>query len=464
MRRSLALIALALAALVAWPAAAPASPKQVVSFEAPRELLDFTKQDATLDEIRAFGVTQIRQLVFWRQFAPHATSKRRPKFDAADPNAYPAGTWDRLDALINGAAARGIAVHLTLTGPVPKWATSTKRDYVTRPSTKEFRLWAQAVGARYGSRVSTWSIWNEPNQYQFLAPQYVHGTAASPRIYRGLYQAGVKGLKKSADNRHDTFLIGELSPRGNSKVVFPLDFFRRMLCLSRSYHRSRKCGELHPSGFAHHAYTTAKGPRFIPPKADDVTLGVLPRLERALDRAARAGALPAHLPIYLTEFGIQSFPDHIQGVSFARQAAYMAVAEHMAYVNPRVRSFSQYLMRDDSPRASKFNRYAGFESGLRTHGGKKKPAYDGFRLPLAVESYGASDVLWGLVRPDRAKTTVTIQADPRGKKGWHKIRTLSTTGTGVYALRVTHRTGQRYRVKWTSPGGQHFTGAAVRAY
>jgi hypothetical protein len=137
----------------------------------------------------------------------------------------------------------------------------------------------------------------------------------------------------------------------------------------------------------------------------------------------------------------------------------MAVAEHMAYVNPRVRSFSQYLMRDDRPRQSKFNRYAGFESGLRTAKGKKKPAYDGFRLPLAVESYGASDVLWGLVRPDRARTTVRIQADPAGKRGWHTVKTLQTTGSGVYALRVAHRTGQRYRVKWG-----RFTGAAVRAY
>jgi hypothetical protein len=142
----------------------------------------------------------------------------------------------------------------------------------------------------------------------------------------------------------------------------------------------------------------------------------------------------------------------------------MAVAEHMAYVNPRVRSFSQYLMTDDAPRASKLNRYAGFESGLKTHSGKKKPAYRAFRLPLAVENYGASDVLWGLVRPQRSKTTVTIQADPPGKKSWTKVKTLTTTSTGVYALRVAHRKGQQFRVLWTAPSGAKFYGAAVRAY
>ena len=59
----------------------------------------------------------------------------------------------------------------------------------------------------------------------------------------------------------------------------------------------------------------------------------------------------------------------------------------MAYVNPRVVAFSQYLMSDDPPRVDGY-RYGGFESGLRDSDGKAKPAYEGFRLPLAVEIYG----------------------------------------------------------------------------
>jgi hypothetical protein len=456
-------IVLALAAAL-LPAAAHASPRQTVAFEAPRELLSWRLRDRTLDEIRAFGVTRVRQLVYWKDFAPRPRKKRKPRFNAANPNAYPAGTWDRLDALVAGAQARGIALHFTLSGPVPKWATKSRKDYVTKPIAREFRLWATAVGRRYGAAVDQWSIWNEPNHYRFLGPQYVHGRPYSPGLYRRLFQAGVKGLRATASNRHDVYLLGETSPRGNSKVVFPLDFFRRMLCLNRRYHKTRKCGRLNVDGYAHHAYTTALGPRFVPSNRDDVTIGVLSRLERALDRAAAAGALPRRLPIYLTEFGVQSRPDRIQGVTFAKQAAYIAIAEHMAYVNPRVASFSQYLMRDDSPRASKLNRYAGFESGLRTHSGKKKPAYDAFRLPLAVESYASSDVLWGLVRPLRAKTTVTIQVDPPGKKKWRKLRTVTTTSTGVYGLTARHREGRRYRVLWTSPSGQHFHGAAVKSY
>ena len=105
MRRLILLLALA---LLAVPAAAEAAPSQTVSFEAPRELLSFQDRDRTLDEIRDFGVTRIRQLVYWKSFAPRPNSKRKPKnFDAANPDSYPAGTWTQLDELVAGAARRG---------------------------------------------------------------------------------------------------------------------------------------------------------------------------------------------------------------------------------------------------------------------------------------------------------------------------------------------------------------------
>ena len=86
------LLIIALLTLLAVPAAAQASPRQVMTFEAPDELFDDGRRDATLDEIKAFGVTQIRQLVYWQQFAPSPTRKTKPSFNASNPDAYPAGT------------------------------------------------------------------------------------------------------------------------------------------------------------------------------------------------------------------------------------------------------------------------------------------------------------------------------------------------------------------------------------
>jgi cellulase (glycosyl hydrolase family 5) len=457
------LLIIAMLCLLALPAAAEASPRQVMTFEAPEELFDDARRDAALDEIKALGVTQVRQLVYWQSFAPNPRRKRKPRFDASDPGAYPAGTWGRLDRLMASAKARGISVMLTPTGPVPKWATARKKDFLTRPSAKLFGQFVTALATRYGEQVSMWSIWNEPNQPQFLLPQYRKRKPYSPMLYRGLYRAAYRAIRRAPGNRRDKILIGETSPRGNVHIVHPLRFLRGMACLSSSYRKRRSCSRLPADGYAHHAYTTRAGPRFVPDDRDDVTIGVISRLVRALDRAGRAGGLPKRLRIYLTEFGIQSQPDRISGVSFARQPAYYAIGEHIAYVNPRVALFSQYLMRDDAPRTTGY-RYRGFESGLKRHNGRRKPAYRAFANPLAVERYGRNDVLWGLIRPQRARTRVTIEVRRPRSGRYTRLRTLTTTTRGVYGLTTRHRDGQRYRVRWTSSDGRLHVGPPIRAY
>ncbi len=74
------------------------------------------------------------------------------------------------------------------------------------------------------------------------------------------------------------------------------------------------------------------------------------------------------MPIYLTEFGVQSKPNKQLGVSVAKQAEYDAIVEHIAYSNPRVAAFSQYLLKDDpiggAPGSSAHGGIVGFQSGL----------------------------------------------------------------------------------------------------
>ena len=451
-------LVLALAALLALPAGAAASSRQWMTFEAPGELLDDARRDATLDEIRSFGVDRVRVLVYWRRFAPAPTARRKPRFDAADHTAYPGDNWGAIDRLLTAAEARGIKVQLTPTGPVPRWATRGRRSQVRDPRPEEFRAWMTALGNRYRDRVGVWSIWNEPNHPAFLGPQYRDGRPASPRLYRSLYIAARRALE-STGNGDDLVLFGETLPRGGSRVVNPLPFLRGALCLDSRYRRTGGCSRLTIDGYAHHAYTTREGPRFRPTDRTHVTVGVLDRLTGALDRAARAGAVSSGVDLYLTEFGIQSHPDRIAGVSLARQAEYLAVAERIAYANPRVRSFSQYLLRDDPRRED--GSYGGFETGLRTARGRKKPAYEGFRLPLAAADYGRSDVLWGRVRPYAGRTQVTILAARRGRS-FKPLRTVATNSVGVFGLRNRHVDGQRYRVRWTSPDGATFTGPPIR--
>ena len=278
---------------------------------------------------------------------------------------------------------------LTPTGPVPKWATKSKKGFVDRPSARLFGQFVTALARRYGDSVATWSVWNEPNQPQFLMPQYRKKKPYSPTLYRGLYRAAYKAIRSVPSNRRDKILIGETSPRGNVNIVHPLRFLRGMACLSNNYKKTRSCSRLPADGYAHHAYTTRARPavRAGGQERRHDRRDLAARRRRSTARARRGG-LPKRLKIYLTEFGIQSYPDKISGVPFERQPAYYAIAEHIAYVNSRVALFSQYLMRDDAPREEGY-RFRGFESGLRRNDGSAKPAYQAFANPLAVERYGA---------------------------------------------------------------------------
>jgi hypothetical protein len=451
------IILLALVAALAVAGPATASTAQTVTFEAPRDLLDPERREAALAELDSLGVRALRVVLYWDAVAPGAGSAQRPAFDATDPAAY---AWGQYDPLIAAAQARGWSVHLTVSGPVPVWATRARRDRITRPDARAFREFTTAVGRRYGSAVDLWSIWNEPNHPAFLRPQFARGgRAVSPAIYRGLYEAGRAGLH-AAGQQGDRIVFGETAPRGTGSVVAPLRFVREMLCLNRRY-RNRRCAPLPTEGFAHHAYTTRLGPFFRPPQADHVTIGVLGRLNRALDRAARARAIPRRLPIYLTEFGIQSTPDTLLGVSLARQPEYYAISERIARGNRRVASFSQYLLRDDP--ATRRGLYGGFESGLRFAGGRAKPALAGFRLPLAVRRQGSRVSIWGMARPATGTTTVEVQFADRGRR-FRRLDRVRTDRRGSFTLRANDRRGRRWRLRWRDADGRLRTGPPIRAY
>ncbi|HEX7301145.1 MAG TPA: cellulase family glycosylhydrolase [Solirubrobacteraceae bacterium] len=445
------------------PSAARANKTQSMTFEATGDLRDPATRAQAFDDIAALGVHSMRVVLYWHDVAPEPDSRVKPKFDETAPSSYDWGTYD---AVVDGIKARGWSLLLTVSGPVPRWATNGARDTLTRPSPNEFRKFVQAVAAHYGSKADTWSIWNEPNQPQFLKPQYSAAkTPLSPRIYRNLYFAAQRGLR-NAGLGNARVLLGETSPRGTGNVVAPLTFLRGVLCLDDRYRKaSKRCAKVQASGYAHHAYTTGQGPSFKPEQPNDVTIGVLSRLTTALDRAAKAGAITSKLPLYLTEFGIESKPDPVRGVSLQRQSEYRAISERIAYENPRVVAFSQYLLRDDKAVAGApiIERYPGFQTGLFTAGGTHKPSYDGFRLPLVARRGPSKVSLWGLVRPAGAPTTAMIEAHKKGAP-FRPLTTVRTDARGYFATTVAAVGGREWRLVWTAPDGTVFRGTPTRAY
>ena len=189
--------------------------------------------------------------VFWRVVAPNAMSTVRPaNFDAADPNAYPGGSWTRYDTIVEFARARGIAVNFNVTDPAPLWATGRPPRPDIRmtynPSAAEFGQFVTAVATRYSGgfaapipiedtgapgpvgnlpRVSYWSIWNEPNQAGWLTPQLVPGSGGrlverSPTLYRQLVNTAYAALLATG-HAADTILVGETAPEGLTAKGLP---------------------------------------------------------------------------------------------------------------------------------------------------------------------------------------------------------------------------------------------------
>ncbi|HLH14177.1 MAG TPA: cellulase family glycosylhydrolase, partial [Solirubrobacteraceae bacterium] len=301
----LTLLACALLGGALGASAALASHGQTTYFEASEDLLNPSTRQHVLSQLKYEGVNALRVELYWEAVAPGASSATKPAFEATNPADY---DWGAYASLLAEAKHLGWKVLLTVTSPVPRWATSNhKAPYVTRPDDQDFKEFMTAVGREFDSEVSTYAIWNEPNHPAFLQPQFnANGSPASGRIYRGLYQYGYEGLKAAGIARPQV-LFGETAPTGYDSVksfvrsrnrkekadallheVAPLAFMREALCLNVKWKKSGSCSELQMSGYSHHAYTEASGPYYVPANRDEVMIGSLSRLSNALNLAARA--------------------------------------------------------------------------------------------------------------------------------------------------------------------------------
>ena len=294
------------------------------------------------------------------------------------------------------------------------------------------------LGRRYDGdhghpRVEAWSIWNEPNFGSFLQPQWENGRPASPAIYRGLVRAALRALERSGHG-NDIVLLGETSPsgvdrRGVKTPMRPGRFLRELLCLDADLLpvSGRGCaafggpgGRLDVTGYAHHPYPIVSPPDERSSNPDDIKLADAGRLTAVLDAAAGRGHIPPELPLWYTEFGYQTPPDPIRGIPLDDHAAWLAKAERMTWLDPRVAALTQFQMKDDPPRAhlrrSDPRHWGTYQAGLRFRDGRAKPAYDAYRLPLDAPARvprGQPLRLWGLVRPADDGDSTRVQLEHR---------------------------------------------------
>lgn len=411
------------------------------------ELIYSSPQHAAgrLDQLKALGVDRVKISVSWGLIAPDPISTQRPKFDATDPAAYPAGTWSRYDTLVRLASQRGLKVYFQFTPPAPQWAipkhqpTNQGIPLGQTPHTGEFGEFVEAVGRRYGGtymapapagsttpgdassnppgtpdaipRVDYWGIWNEPNFPSWLNPWYrrlAHGKREllQPSSYRALVDAAWNGLRMTGHGA-DTILIGETANFGN---LTPLDFIRALYCVSPAYRplsgaaasyvgcpRSPDQAQFaaqHPglfkaTGFAHHPYSFDYSPGRPYPAKTFVTLYNLSQLEGVLNRilATYGKGRGGGMPLYLTEWGYKTNPPNpFVKTSEAQQALWLDEGEYMTWRDPYVRSLAQFLLVDDAPNSlypvGSHLYWHPFQTGLITLDGARKPSYAAYRIPI----------------------------------------------------------------------------------
>ncbi len=476
-------------------------------FEAPGQLISQPVQ--TLDELRRLGVDYVRVSIPWVALAPAPRSRYRPDgLNLFSPSAYGQRAWARYDAIVRAAQVRGIGVDLDPTGPAPRWATGLGASAgsppgVWMPAAPPFGAFVEALGRRYNGRyrppgaatplprVSFWSVWNEPNYGSDLAPQAIDGSTveASPALYRELLDAAWAALQATG-HAQDTILFGELAPSGitgpgypgNFSGMVPLRFVRALYCVDQTLRpltgaaaAARSCPVLpvgakrfpaehpalfHATGVAVHPYSQgALAPDLpTPDEPEYANLASLPRLAQILDSIQSAYGSSTRFPLYSTEYGYKTNPPYIAGAPLSLAPAYLNWAEYISWLDPRIRSYDQYLLSD--PPSSTRSK---FDSGLEFASGAPKSTLDAFRLPLYLPvtsaRRGSRLEVWGCLRPARYAhgqdaLTGRIEFSRRGGGPYQAVRSVTVSpGSCYFDLTVRFPASGFVRLSWSYPGG-----------
>jgi hypothetical protein len=331
-------------------------------------------------------------------------------------------------------------------------------------------------------KVDEFVLWNEPNHQGLLLPQWdADGTTpASPRVYRAMVRAGYAAVKSARRSRSVKVLIGNTSSTGGTRGVGPvppLEFLRDLACVDRDLRpvTSGDCANftmLPGDGWAHHPYSQNERPSRTskpPVELDDLRLGDLPRLAKTLDTLVRTKRIaPANRNIFLTEFGYETQP--VAGrptIDERTQARWLTWSEYLADRIPTVRSFAQFLLRDQPPAKervseSKARPFGQYSTGLLLASGKDKVAAKTFLAGLFAQLRSKGRVLiYGRLRLGAGRRTVTLQRRRRAGP-WKKIGTLKLDGRSAFTRTIAHVAGASYRLGYPAPGGRRKSSIAIK--
>ena len=174
---------------------------------------------------------------------------QRNAFKATDPARY---AWGQYDALLAEAQHLGWPVLLTLTSPVPRWATSNRKaPFVTRPDAKAFEEFATGRFTKEQVLDKVTRLGLRTRTDLKLNPQSF-GRMLTNRLYAGFIHAPEFGVSRRADFdpliSDETFYRVQAILQGRIKVVGPHQRVRPDFPL-KSLVRCADCGRPSQSAF-----------------------------------------------------------------------------------------------------------------------------------------------------------------------------------------------------------------------
>jgi hypothetical protein len=361
---------LAVVCFLVTPASASASNSMLLGLFDDAVSLDPSVNNFPL--LRSLHVQVVRMTLTWGGRGGVANKQPAHPADPSDP-AY---NWSAYDQAIERANDAGVQLLMTIVG-TPAWATGDKPPQYPPTSAATLRAFAYAAAQRYSGtfldtasgrvlpRVGLWLAWNEPNNPVFLKPQFArsHGrwSMTSPAAYAQICNAVYGGVHQAGGP--EQVACGATAPRGSNSPVGPRPSIGPVTFLEAAKHAGLRTFD----AWAHHPYYSS--PHETPasrPFGAAIELGNINKLISVVTR------LYGDKQLWITEYGYQTKPpDQFFGVSWKKQAAYLRQAFDIAKANPRIGLFTWFLLKDSADPN-------GWQSGLMTTDGKKKPSYDAF--------------------------------------------------------------------------------------
>jgi hypothetical protein len=350
---------------------------------------------SAFNTLKTLKTQVLRVNMYWGGTKWAVANSGRP-VDPTDPGDH-AYNWALYDRLVKYAQTYNIQLVFSILF-TPGWANGGKGKSKPPTNFKDLENFSYAAAERYSGlwippawqqnpslgidntplpKVSMWTAWNEPNNPIWLTPQYkrVRGQwqVESARQYAKICNAVYTGVHdvlispKEGPVKGEQVACGVTGPKGNDAPasgrasVDPLTFLGQ----------AKKFGMKTFDVYAHHPYADKgnEAPSYIPTGRFHrrVQMGNLNLLLSLLTKLYG----PKHL--WITEYGYQTNPPDrtIFGTSWSNQALFMKQAFAMARRNPRIDMMLWFLIRDEPS-------IGGWQSGLETVAGKKKPAWNAF--------------------------------------------------------------------------------------